>query len=223
MLLPIVVDPSTKTPLVRSPYFWAAVGAAIAIPAYRVVMGPATPALPVLGHVPDVGLLDQDGRPFRTGELSHTPWIANFFFTSCTTVCPPMMAELVRLQGRLSEEGLPVHIVSITVDPGTDRPEVLKAYGTRIGADLGRWRFATGEPRTIEALARTGFKSYVATGGPAPTSAPPDAGAAMDEHRAHAARLMLVDGLGAVRGSFEVTPRGVDELVRRARILVGAR
>ena len=215
-----MADPGKETSLLRSPYFWAAVGAAIAIPAYRAIVGPATPALPVLGHIPNTELIDQDGRPFETGALHRTPWIANFFCTSCPSVCPPMMAELARIQGRLSREELPVRIVSITVDPATDRPEVLKAYGERLGADFDRWSLVTGEPEVIAALAQNGFKSHVATEGPASAPGSPDVVAG---HREHTARLMIVDGLGAVRGSFEVTPRGSDELLRRARILVSAR
>ena len=158
MLHGTVANPGTKTPLVRNPYFWAAVGAAIAFPAYRVIVGPATPALPVLGQVPDVALVDQHGRPFKTGEIRRTAWIANFFFTSCATVCPPMMTELARVQGRLSDEELPVRIVSITVDPHTDRPEVLRDYGTRLGADFDRWSFVTGEPDTIAAPRAPGIQ-----------------------------------------------------------------
>lgn len=218
-------DSAQPSTLLRSPFFWAAVGAAIAIPAYRLIMGPASPALPalpVLSQVPDVALIDQDGRPFTTGSLRRGPWIANFFFTSCPTVCPPMMHGLSQLQARLAEEDLPVRIVSISIDPDTDKPAVLKAYGARLGADFERWHFLTGEPETIVSLARKGFLSHVASGRSESVEEPPSA-AAHPAHLAHAARLMLVDATGAVRGSFESTPQGSEEILRRARTLVRAR
>ena len=122
-------------------------------------------------EIPAFSLSDQDGEEITDALLKGDFYLANFFFTRCTDVCPPHMAELARLQRRMEREGWKVRLVSFTVDPAHDTPEVLKAYGEDLGADWSGWSFLTGPPDTLLPLLREGFK--VPVGDPPPLSGDP--------------------------------------------------
>src|SRR5579863_8795300 len=98
------------------------------------------------GHValfeaPEIKLTDENDQPFSTSRLRGHPWVADFIFTSCGNVCPIMSARMLEVQ-----QQTPTHVdfLSFTVDPQTDTPAVLKAYGQRLKADFSRWHFLTG-------------------------------------------------------------------------------
>jgi cytochrome oxidase Cu insertion factor (SCO1/SenC/PrrC family) len=106
--------------------------------------------------IPDVELLDQDGRKIHFySDLvkGHTVAI-NFIFTTCTTICPPLGATFRRVEQQLGERaGRDVRIISISVDPTTDTPERLKAWGAKFHAGAG-WTFVTGAKPNIDELLR---------------------------------------------------------------------
>lgn len=106
--------------------------------------------------IPDVELLDQDGRKVRFySDLVRGKVVAvNFIFTTCTTVCPPLGATFARVQKELGERaGRDVHLISISVDPATDTPERLKAWGAKFKAGPG-WTFVTGAKPQVDELLR---------------------------------------------------------------------
>jgi protein SCO1/2 len=106
----------------------------------------ATPeAQPVDGlSIPDVPLVDQDGRPvhFYSDLVKGRVVAMSFIFTSCTTICPPIGANFARLQKLLA--GRDVQLISISVDPAVDNPERLKAWAGKFGAGPG-WTLVTGD------------------------------------------------------------------------------
>lgn len=105
-------------------------------------------------NVPDVPLVDQDGKPVRfyTDLVKDRVVAVNFVFTSCTTVCPPMGANFAKLQKILSARaGREVQLISVSVDPGTDTPERLKAWGAKFGAGPG-WTLVTGDRNQVTLL-----------------------------------------------------------------------
>jgi protein SCO1/2 len=104
-------------------------------------------ALPALGTIRPFSLTDQDGRRFGSAELAQDPWIAAFFFTRCPTVCPRITRRLRELQQRTA-----ARLISVSVDPEHDTPEVLRRYASENGADPARWRFLTGERPRVERL-----------------------------------------------------------------------
>lgn len=113
---------------------------------------------PTPSHIefPDVELLDQDGRKVRFySDLVKGKVVAiNFIFTTCTTICPPLGATFARVQKDLGERtGRDVHFISISVDPATDTPERLKAWGAKFKAGAG-WTFITGEKQHMDELLR---------------------------------------------------------------------
>jgi protein SCO1/2 len=100
----------------------------------------------------DVELLDQDGRKVRfySDMLKGKTVVINAFFTTCTSVCPPMNRNLEKVQEALGERlGKDVFIVSISVDPTTDTPPRLKEYAQRFHARPG-WFFLTGRKENVD-------------------------------------------------------------------------
>jgi cytochrome oxidase Cu insertion factor (SCO1/SenC/PrrC family) len=113
-------------------------------------------------NIPDVELLDQDGRKvhFYTDLVKGRTVAINFIFTTCTTICPPLGATFARVQKELGDKvGRDVRFISISVDPATDTPERLKAWGAKFHAGDG-WTFVTGnKPQVDELLSALGASS----------------------------------------------------------------
>jgi protein SCO1/2 len=112
----------------------------------------------------DVVLLDQEGRKVRfyTDVLRGKTVVINAFFTTCTSVCPPMNRNMEKIQTALGDRvGKDVFLVSISVDPETDTPERLKEYAAKFHAGPG-WLFLTGKKANVDwALFKVG--QYVET------------------------------------------------------------
>ena len=106
--------------------------------------------------VPDLELLDQNGRKihFYTDLVKGQTVVINFIFTTCTTICPPLGATFARVQKELGDKvGRDVRFISISVDPATDTPERLKAWGEKFHAGDG-WTFVTGNKPQVDELLR---------------------------------------------------------------------
>ena len=107
-------------------------------------------------NIPDIELLDQDGRKihFYTDLVKGHAVAINFIFTTCTTICPPLGATFARVQKELGDKvGRDVRFISISVDPATDTPERLKAWGAKFRAGEG-WTFVTGNKPQVDELLR---------------------------------------------------------------------
>ena len=152
------------------------------------------------GTVPEFVLLNQDGKNFGSAQLRGKIWIADFIYTTCPGPCPMISTRMSELQKPL--EKTDVHLVSFSVDPAKDTPQVLRGYAERLQAEPGRWDFLTGPQSTIYNLSRNGFKLAVSDGG--------------DENGipVHSTRMTLVDRHGAIRGYYDVAePDAVTKLV----------
>lgn len=114
--------------------------------------------------VEDFEATTQDGDTLTRDDLKGQWWVADFIFTNCTTVCLPMTSNRKKLQDKLEEAGVEnYHLVSFSVDPERDTPEVLKQYAKDYDADLSNWTFLTGyEFDYIKDLAVNSFKNLVA-------------------------------------------------------------
>ena len=111
------------------------------------------PAKPKMA-IPDVAVLDQEGNKlhFYTDLIKGKTVAINFIFTNCTTICPPLAATFARLQKEMGDKiGKDVHLISISVDPVTDTPQRLKAWGAKFKAGPG-WTFVTGEKQEMDKL-----------------------------------------------------------------------
>ncbi|MEO5928629.1 MAG: SCO family protein [Candidatus Kapaibacterium sp.] len=102
---------------------------------------------------PDVTLLDQNGDRRRVRDLvAGKVVVMNFIFTTCTTICPPMGANFVKLKGMLGDRvGKDVVMISVSIDPTTDTPARLKAWSEKFNGGAG-WTLLTGEKRDVDNL-----------------------------------------------------------------------
>jgi len=110
--------------------------------------------------IPDVQLIDANGNKLalRSVLQSDEPIALDFIFTTCTTICPIMTATFAQMQRELGDAAARVRLVSITIDPEYDRPEVLKAYAEQFRAGAN-WTFLTGDSGDIENVLRS-FDAY---------------------------------------------------------------
>jgi protein SCO1 len=113
--------------------------------------------------VNDFKAVTQDNKPFEKKNLDGKIWVADFIFTNCADVCPPMTANMTKLQKMVVEEELKnVEFVSFSVDPTVDTPEKLTGYATNFGLKDDNWTFLTGYSQEfIETYARETFKTLV--------------------------------------------------------------
>jgi cytochrome oxidase Cu insertion factor (SCO1/SenC/PrrC family) len=115
-----------------------------------------TPSSPTKVAIPDAVVLDQNNQKVRFySDLVKGKIVAvNFMFTTCTTICSPMTANLARVQKKLLARGEKnVHFISVSVDPEGDTPEKLKSYAALFHAQPG-WTFVTGTRAQLEPVWR---------------------------------------------------------------------
>ena len=113
---------------------------------------PAQPQTPAQKYFTDVELLNQDGEKVRfyTDVLKGKTVVVNAFFTTCTSVCPPMNRSMEKIQEAFGPRvGKDVFLVSLTVDPETDTPARLKEYAAKFHAGRG-WTFLTGKKENLD-------------------------------------------------------------------------
>jgi protein SCO1 len=195
--------------VVRNPYVWGMLIALVSLTAIRPLLRRVPEAPPVIGHAPELALVDSDGRPFGSGELKGQVYIVSFFFTSCRSICPAVMHGMARLQARLDERRIQgIRLVSISVDPEHDTPEVLRAYGKDLAVKPGRWTLLTGDTGTIQAVVVGGFKVPL-------EHTPATPGSPFEI--AHTGKVVLVDGSGGIRGYYDSDDIGLDEVFNRAQ------
>jgi cytochrome oxidase Cu insertion factor (SCO1/SenC/PrrC family) len=141
------------------------------------------------GSVPEFQLINQDGKNFGSSDLRGNIWIADFVYSTCPGPCPMISSRMSELQKPF--EKTDVHLVSFTVDPAKDTPEVLRTYAERLRAEPGRWDFLTGPQSTIYNLSRNGFKLAISDGSDA------------QGIPVHSTRMILVDRHGEIRGYYD--------------------
>lgn len=160
-------------------------------------------APPVMYSVPSFKLIDQDAQPLTSDQLLGHPWIADFIFTTCASLCPAMSAHMSELQDKLPAD---VKLVSFSVDPVHDNPGALKQYADRYHAIPGRWIFLTGDEKTADQVIRGMKLGFV----PAQDGNPIQ----HDEH------FVLVDAKGNIRGFYDsYVPERLQQLVYDAGTL----
>ncbi len=149
---------------------------------------PAESKQPVLAQAPEFEFTAQDGSKVTTASLKGKIWVANFIFTRCTGPCPVMTSRLAEVNKAIGKAD-DVRLLSFTVDPGHDTPEVLAAYGEKAGADPKRWSFLTGDPATLREVVSKGFLQTLGTG--------------EDGMPMHSTRFVVVDQNGSVRAFLD--------------------
>lgn len=142
------------------------------------VPGGGAPATPTAGasepqpgaEVPDVKLLNQDGRPLSLKQFRGRALVVTFIYTRCPLpdYCPLMSTNFAQLNAAIREDEAlrgRAHLLSVTLDPEYDKSAVLKAYGTTYaGGKFDNWDFATGDPGEVRRLAEFLGLTYKAEG-----------------------------------------------------------
>lgn len=160
--------------------------------------------------VPFFAFTNQFGDETSSDDVADLIYVADYFFTTCPTICPVMSSQMSRLQTKLAQANLlgTVKLLSHTVDPEHDTPEVLKAYGELLNADFEHWTFLTGEQEDLYYQARHG---YFLTALPSDTAA----GGFF-----HSDTFVLVDRQGHIRGYYDGTStESVDQLFTDIQLL----
>ena len=145
---------------------------------------------------------DQDGRPFTDKQLKGKIYVADFFFTTCPSICPKMTGNM-KLAYEAFRNDSNVFFVSHTIDPEFDTPEVLKQYARDKAYDEPRWRFLTGDKDSIYTICEEDYMAHAA-----PSDKEPGG-------YIHSGFLVLVDGRGQLRGAYDGTVQGkAEDLIR---------
>lgn len=145
------------------------------------------PPLEVLGQVPEFKLISQKGETFDSAlELTGHIWVANFIFTNCKGPCPRMSTQMRQVQTAMTD--FPeLRMVSFTVDPERDTPQVLAGYAERYNAD-SRWFFLTGPQVKLHLLKRYAFLL-----------------GSVDGQLNHSTRFALVDRKSRIRAFYDTS------------------
>ena len=146
------------------------------------------------GTVPEFELTDQSGETFGSDKLRGKIWVSNFIFTRCTTVCPIFSGKMSELQKRTNKASRGLQLVSFSVDPAYDTPEVLKEYSKRFSANPWYWHFLTGPTEEVRSVVVDGMKTFM---GDAAEVDAPDA-------LMHGSHFVLVDPKMNIRGYYQV-------------------
>lgn len=152
-------------------------------------------------------LIDQDSAIVTNETVKGRIYVADFFFTSCRTICPIMKTQMMRVYGVI-EDDPDVLLLSHTIDPEYDTVGLLRDYADRLGVKSDKWHFLTGQKDSIYNLAQT---SYFVTAMEA--EAEPDG-------FIHSGAFLLIDKKGRIRGKYDGTKaEEVDKLLRDIQIL----
>ncbi len=161
------------------------------------------PAPPVISQAQDFELIDSTNHPFGSAQLKGKIWIAQFFFTTCSGICPITTGKMAMIY-RSYNLNKKVAFVSITVNPDNDTPEVLTKYSQKYHADTKQWHFLTGPIQKIEEISVKNFKI-----------------GNVEEPVFHSGYFVLVDALGRIRGYYNGTDmEGTKNLFRDISVLL---
>lgn len=174
--------------------------------------------LPVLGemvikngkevphYIPDFEFINQDSNVISHKELGSGPYVADFFFTHCPSICPTVTKEMLRIHDTFKDDNL--KLVSFTMDPKRDTPSVLKNYASKLEVGAPKWHFLTGNKKDLHNIS-TDFFSVVIEDDDAPGGFN------------HTGKILLVDENRHIRAFCEGTDsEDVDEFINDIKKLL---
>jgi len=142
--------------------------------------------------IAEFSFTNQNGKIITSKDYENTIYVADFFFTTCPSICPKMTDNMVWLQNQLKNYS-EIKLLSFSVTPDIDTPEVLKKYALEKGVDDSRWNLVTGDKSAIYFLAR---KSYLAV----KTGKPEEL-----YDMVHTENFILIDKNKRIRGFYDGT------------------
>ena len=161
-------------------------------------------------QIPEFSFLNQDSVLTSSKKFKGKVWIADFFFTTCPTICPKMTAQMKRLSALTKDLENDVQFFSFSINPKIDQPSVLQAYIKRNGITAPNWTFFTGKSEAEIHL--LGDQNFL-------VNAREDLGS--EGGYAHSEAFVLVDKEGYIRGMYNGTDtKEVDQLQKDLRKLL---
>jgi protein SCO1 len=158
--------------------------------------------------IADFRFVDQDSAWVTNETYADKIYVADFFFTSCPTICPIMKTQMIRIYEAF-EDNSEVGLLSYSIDPEHDTVAVLHDFAERLGVKSDRWHFVTGDKDAIYDLGET---SYMVVAGEDP-GAPGG--------YIHSGAFLLVDKDRRIRGVYDGTvEEAVDELMEDMKTLL---
>lgn len=153
-------------------------------------------------------LRNQFGKEVSLSELGGKVIVADFFFTSCPSICPKLTNNMKKLQTAFKKTDSLVRFVSFTVDPARDSVQKIKAYGDKFGIDHDTWWMLTGNRNEIYDIALNEFKASIASEGN------------IDTGFIHTDKFFLLDRDLVVRGWYNgVDSTNLDKLIKDVVLL----
>lgn len=159
--------------------------------------------------IPSFKFVNQNGDTISDKTYDGKIYVADYFFTTCKTICPKMTSELIRVQEKFAYTNGMVQILSYTVNPENDSVPVLKAYANMVHADQKMWSFVTGDKKQLYDLARNGYllNALEGDGGP--------------DDFIHSELFILVDKEKHIRGIYDGTKiTEVSKLIDGIKVLM---
>lgn len=155
----------------------------------------------VYQSIPDFKFVNQDSQLITPETFAHKAYVADFFFTSCPTICPIMAQNMLELYQHFEGEER-LLFLSHTIDPARDTVAQLKHYATNLGVDDSRWHFVTGHKDSLYAIADDYFNVVVED----PT---------LPDGFDHSGRFVLVDAKGYIRAYCNGTDKSAVEAFQK--------
>lgn len=160
--------------------------------------------------IPAFKFLNQDSVWISSKEMKSKVWIANFFFTSCPTICPKMTSQMKRLSILTKDLEKEIQYLSFSINPDRDNPTLLRSYIKKNGIEAKNWYFLTGNAE--EEVHLLGDQHFL-------VNAREDLGS--EGGYAHSEAFVLVDKQGYIRGMYNGTDtKEVDKLQKDLRKLL---
>ncbi|MDG1331667.1 MAG: SCO family protein [Crocinitomicaceae bacterium] len=159
--------------------------------------------------IPDFSYVNQDSTVVTSKSMKGKVWVADFFFSTCPTICPTMTTQMKRLHAMTKDLEDDLQFISFSINPRYDQPTILRRYIKHHGIEANNWQFLTGDEEATHELGVNSFLVHVAS----------------DENAeggyAHSPAFTLVDKEGVVRGVYIGTDtKDVDRLEKDLRKLL---
>lgn len=162
----------------------------------------------VYHRIPDFSFVNQAGETVTARDFEGKNYIADFFFTTCPTICPIMKTQMLRVYEKFKDNPQ-VAFLSHSIDPRHDSVAVLREYARRLGVTGTQWQFVTGDKAKIYEI---GQQSYFVT-----AKEDPDAEGGL----LHSGAFVLVDKQKRIRGMYDGTKAdSVDKLMADLEVLL---
>ncbi|MBY0245600.1 MAG: SCO family protein [Sphingobacteriaceae bacterium] len=162
----------------------------------------------VFKTIPNFSFLDQDSTVFTLKNLENSIYVADFFFTSCPSICPTMHRNLLKVYKKY-EQNTDVKYISHSIDVKYDKPSVMKKYAKKLGVDTKKWSFLWGSRDSIYAIAERNYLVAVKEDKNDPSGF------------VHQGYLILVDKQQRIRGAYDGTDeKQVQQLMTDIDILL---